>query len=183
MSTALRIWPLWPPVDRIVGAQLDRLRILVGITLRGRRHVLGNIHHHRTRTTALGDIKRLLDRRRNILRTADTEVVLHDWTGDTEHVGFLEGILPDQMAHHLAGDHHHRNGIHESGGDPRHRIGCARTRCNQRDTGLAGCARVGVRHVSGGLLVAHENMLDIFLLKQGVIHMPEVRRPDSHRCT
>ena len=103
----------------------------------------------------------------------DHEAVLHDRPGDTDHVGFLEGISADHGARHLARQHDHWNRVHVRGGNAGDGVGRTWTRRHQNNTGLAGSTGITVSHMGGGLLVTHENVLHLGLFEQGVIHMQE----------
>jgi hypothetical protein len=72
----------------------------------------------RAGTAGAGDEEGFLDGLRQVLDVLDEEVVLDHRTGDADRVAFLERILTDGVARHLAGDHHHRDGIHVGGGMP-----------------------------------------------------------------
>jgi hypothetical protein len=95
--------------------------------------------------------------------------VLHDRTRDADHVGFLESVSADHVTGYLARQDHHRNGIHERRGDAGNGIGCAWTGSDQHHAGLAGRARVAISHMSGRLLVTHQNMLDIVLAEDRIV--------------
>jgi hypothetical protein len=78
----------------------------------------------------------LLDGRSQVLDILDQEIVLDAGTGDANRVAFLEGILTDILGRHLAGDDHHRDGIHVGSGDAGHRIGHARPGGHQSNADL-----------------------------------------------
>jgi hypothetical protein len=158
------------PLDhRVVRTHLDRLRILELALCRG--DVLRNIDHHRTRTAAVGDVERLFDRHCQLVDVIDQEVVLHAGAGDSHRIALLEGILPDIGIRHLSRDHHQRHRIHIGRGNARHRIGRARTRGHQRHADLVRGARQTVGSMHCGLLVAHQNMLDLILFEQRIINV------------
>ena len=79
------------------------------------------------------------------------------------------------MARHLPGDDDERNRIHIGGGDAGHGVGNAGAGSHQANAGLAGRARVSVGGVRRALLVAHEDMANLFLLKEFVVN-------DKHRA-
>ncbi len=158
-----------PPGDRHVGAHLDLLRVLVREGLVGRRVVLGNIDQNRAGTAGAGDVEGLFDHLRDLTGVANHEAVLHDRPRQTDHVGLLEGVVADPVGAHLAGQHHHGNGVHEGGGNAGDGIGRAGAGGHQHHAGLAGGAGIAVRGMRGGLLVAHQNVIDFVLLEQRVI--------------
>ena len=111
----------------------------------------------------------LLDGGRQVLGPAHHEAVLHDGPRDTDHVGFLEGILTDQVRSHLAGKHDHRNRVHIGGGDTCHGIGGARAGGHQYHARLASCARIAIRRMGGRLLMAHQHVGHLAVLEQRIV--------------
>ncbi len=101
----------------------------------------------------------------------DHEAVLHDGSGDTDHIGFLEGIGADHVARNLTGDDHHRDRVHESGSNAGDGIGRTRTGSHQHHAGLAGCPRITIGHVGGGLLVTNQDVLDGLFLEKRIVNM------------
>ncbi len=156
-------------LGRIVGAQRDGLGILIGEFLFRVLHVFGQIHHHRPRAAAGGNVVGLLDGIGNVAGFLAQEAVLHHRTGDADHVGLLECILPDHAGRYLTGQDHQGDGVHVGGRDPRDAVGRARTRGHQHCAHLAGGAGVTVRHMHRGLLVPHQDMLHLAVFKESVI--------------
>ncbi len=157
--------------SRIVGAQLDLLRVAV-LELVGRvGHVLGNVDHNRTGTTALRQIEGLFDDLRNVARVLDHEAVLHDRTGNANHVGFLEGIGANHVAHNLAGNNDHWDRVHVGRRNTGNGIGRTRAGRHQYHTRLAGSTGVAVCHVGSSLLVTDQNMLYVVLPENGIVDM------------
>ncbi|MNQ29960.1 hypothetical protein D3C85_432900 [compost metagenome] len=103
----------------------------------------------------------------------DHEAVLHDRPGNTDHVGFLEGIGTDHVARHLAGQHHHRNRVHVGRGNAGDGIGRARPRGHQHHAGFTGGTGIAIGHVRCRLLVTNQDVIDFRLLEQGVIDMQQ----------
>ena len=157
--------------DRVVRTQGDLGRILVPRTIRG--HVLGDVHDHRTRPPALGDVERLAKRARERARVLHEVVVLDAGPGDAHAVDFLERVAPDRVTRHLTGDHHHRRGVHVGGGDAGHRVGRSRAGGHEHDAGPARHPRIAVRHVGRALLVAHQDVLDVLLLVQRIVDVKD----------
>jgi hypothetical protein len=106
---------------RHIGTDVHVFRVVEFGTLLG--DILGNIHHHGAGTAALGNVKGFLDGGCQVVDVLDQEVVLHARAGDAHHVHFLEGIQTDGRGGHLAGNHHHRNGVHIGRGNAGHGIG------------------------------------------------------------
>ena len=61
----------------------------------------------------------------------DTQVVFHDRTGNTDHIGLLECIFTNQSRCNLTAQDHHRDGIHEGSGNASDGVGGSRTRGHQ----------------------------------------------------
>jgi hypothetical protein len=95
--------------------------------------------------------------------------VLDHGAGDADRVAFLERILADGVARHLAGDHHHGNRVHVGGRQARDGIGHARTGRDHGDADLVRAARIGIGGVDRGLLVAYQDVLEFVLLEDGVV--------------
>ena len=125
------------------------------------------------RPAALGHVERFAKGARERARVLHQVVVLDAGAGDPHAIDFLERIAPDRVARHLPGDHHHRGGVHVGGRDPGHRVGRARAGGDEHHPGLAGHPRVAVRHVGRALLVAHEDVLHVLLLVEGVVDVQD----------
>ncbi|MND73429.1 hypothetical protein D3C80_650030 [compost metagenome] len=158
---------------RAVGTQLDLFRVAVFELLGRVAHVLRNVDHHRAGTAGLGDVEGLLDHLGDFRGMLDDEAVLHDRAGDTDHVGFLEGVGTDHVARHLAGQDHHRNGVHVGGGDAGDGVGRARAGSHQHHTGLAGGAGVAVGHMGSSLFMTDQDVGHVVFLEQGIVDMQE----------
>jgi hypothetical protein len=103
----------------------------------------------------------------------DHEAVLHDRAGDTDHVGFLEGIGPHHAARHLSRQDDHRDRVHVGRGDTGNGVGRTRTGGHQHHTGFSGGAGIAVGHMGCGLLMADEDVRDFLFLEQGIVDMQE----------
>ena len=66
------------------------------------RQVLRHVDQHRPGTPAGGDVKRLVDRLRDVARVLDQDRVLDDRHRDAGDVGLLEAVGADQVGAHLA---------------------------------------------------------------------------------
>jgi hypothetical protein len=127
------------------------------------------IDQHRAGPAGFGDVESLLDGRRQVLDILDQEIVLDDRARDADGVAFLEGVLADGCARHLAGNHHHRDRIHVGGRQAGDGIGDAGAGSDQRHADLVRAARIGVGGVHGSLFVAYQDMLKFVLLENGVV--------------
>jgi hypothetical protein len=157
--------------DGVVRAHLDARRVGKGCRLQ--RHVLRHVDHHRPRSAGAGDVKRLLDRQGQVAHVLDEEVVLDDRARDADRVALLERIEADRRRRNLPGHDHHRDRIHVGGRDARHRVRDARARGHQRDADLSGGTRVSVGGMYGRLFVAHQHVLNRFLLVQRVVDVED----------
>jgi hypothetical protein len=95
---------------------------------------------------------------------------------DADGVAFLERVLPDRVCRHLPREHYHRDRVHVSRRNAGDGIGDAWAGCDQRDAGLVRRPRVTIGRVHRTLLVAHQYVLDGFLLEQLVVDV-------EHRAT
>ena len=154
-------------VNGTVGTHFDFLRIVEMAFVHA--DILGDIDQHGSRTAGTGDEEGFLDRRCQVLDVLDEEIVLDHGAGDADRVAFLERILSDGVARHLAGDHHHGNRVHVRGRQARDGIRDARTGRDDGDTDFVRAARIGIGGVDRGLLVAYQDMLEFVLLEDGVV--------------
>ena len=156
---------------RRVGAQLDLGRVVVIELLVRVGAILGDVDDDRAGTAGRGDVERLFHHARNFRGMTNLEAVLHDRAADADHVGFLEGIFADEVRGHLTGDDDHGDVVHVGRGNRRHRVGGTRAGGDEHAADLAGGTRVAVSGMAGGLLVTDQDVLDLVLLKDGVVNM------------
>ena len=131
--------------------------------------VLGQIDHHRAGPAGARDIERLMHHPREILGALDEVVVLGRGAGDAGGVGLLEGVVADQMGRHLAGQAHERDAVHQRIDQARHRIGGAGAGGDEHAAHPPGGARIALRGMHRGLLVAHQDVADRVLLEHRII--------------
>ena len=159
--------PAMPLANRAVRTHLERRGI--GKRRGLERDILGDVDHHRSRTSGAGDVKRFLDGQGQIAHVLDEEVVLDDRPCDAHRIAFLECIQPDRRRGNLAGDDDHRNAVHVGGGDAGDRIGHPGTRRHQSNTHLTRGTGVAVCSMNRRLLMANQHVLDGVLLVQRVV--------------
>ena len=87
--------------------------------------------------------------------------MLDDRQRDTDDVGFLEAVCPDQVGADLAGDEDHRNRVHHRVCDRGDEVGRARSGGAEGDAGTAGSPGITLRGMAGGLLVAGLDMAQV----------------------
>ena len=152
---------------RPVGAVAARLRRRVAA---GRElHVLGQVDHHRPRAAGARDVERLVDDAAEVVGLAHEVVVLGAGAGDADGVGFLEGVVADEVGRDLAGQAHDRDRVHHRVGQPGDRVGGAGPRGHQQHPDLAGRARIALGGVNGARLVAHQDVAQLVLAEQHVV--------------
>ena len=142
----------------------DALRLPRAEIRDSRSNILGDVHQHRARPAALGDLEGAADRGRQLLHVLDDKAVLGDGEGDPGDVDLLEGILPEQRQADVAGDRDERDRIHMSGGDAGDQVGRAGSAGSEADAHLSGGAGVPVRGVGSALFVAGQDMMDLVLM-------------------
>ncbi len=145
-------------IGRFVAPQLNLVRVdEFGCS---HLHVLGQIDQYRAGPPGTSDVKRLLHDARQLPDILHQEIVLGNRPGDTNNVGFLEGIVTNQGGRNLSGDNHQGNGIHVGGGDTGDRIGRSRTAGGDGHPHLPGCPGIPVGGMYRSLLVPSQDVLD-----------------------
>ena len=159
LEVAFELRPV-PLVLEFLGARIEAL---------GELDVLRDVDDHRPRPAALGDMERLVQHARKVGDALHQIIVLGAGPGDADGVAFLERIVADEVGRHLAGEAHDRDGIHERIGQPGDRIGRAGAGGHQHASDLAGRAGIAFRRVHRALLMPHQDVPDLVLLKQRVV--------------
>ena len=131
--------------------------------------VLRDIDDDRPRTARCRDVEGFVDRRGELVDVLHQPVVLGAGPRDADGIAFLERVGADQRGRNLPGDAHDRDRIHQRVLQRRHRVRRAGPRGHQEHTRLASRASVALGRVAGALLVAHQDVLDVFLLEKLVI--------------
>ena len=156
-----------PLQGRLVGTHARVLR--VGKHHGLFRHVLRDVHHHRSRPPGPRDVKRPLDRQRQVLHLLHQDVVLHAGPRDADRVDFLESVVADQRGAHLPGEHHQRHGVHVGIGNAGHGVGRARAGSHQNHPDFSGRFGIALGRMCRALLVAHQDVIHFLLLVQFVV--------------
>ncbi len=165
--------------SRLVAAHVHRIRI-DKLAFTG-RHILGDIHQHRSRTSGRGNEKRFFDRRGELSHVSHERIVFRTRMGNADDVRFLKGIVADHPSWHLTGEHHDRRRVHQRVGQPSHHIGATRSGRHQHHARLARGPRIALSHVHRALLVTCQNGSHTSLIKRiidgqnGAARMPENR--------
>ena len=83
------------------------------------KNILRNIHQHRARTPASGEIECFVNYLRQVCDVLDQEVVFGAGAGDPESIRLLKRIGANQFGRDLPRKSHHRDrihhGIHQAG--------------------------------------------------------------------
>ena len=116
-----------------------------------------------------GDIECLVQDARQVVHVLHQVIVLGAGTRDADRVALLEGVRADQVRGDLAGDADHGDRVQQRIRQARHRIGGAGAGGDEHHAALAGRAGIAFRRMGGPLLMADEDVLDLFLLEDLVI--------------
>ena len=137
-------------------------RHALGILRRGHPplHVLRNVDDHGPGLAVRGDVKRLGDRLRHLIRTLHQEAVLRDGAADAVHVRLLEGVRADLVHRNLSRDADERHAVHVRGGETGDRVRRAGAARHEAHAGPSGRARIAVGHVDRPLLMPPQNKLE-----------------------
>ena len=154
---------------RLVGRAADVRLLLVDVGL-VHQHVFGQVDDNGAGAAGRRDQKGLVNNARDVFNLLHQVVVLGTGAGDAGGIGFLEGVLPDQMGRHLPGQADNRNGVHERVGQARDSVGRTGAGGHQHTAHFTGRAGIALGRVDRRLLVAHEDVPDRILLKQGIVN-------------
>ncbi len=156
------------PIHRLLGnlirKPLHRRRRFIGVRILRRRHILGNIHQHRTRTPCLGNGKGSADHLRQLCYIFNNKIILRNRHGHARNINFLEAVLSQKAGAHIAGNCNHWNRVHICRGNPRNQIRCPRPRSRQTHAHLPRSPGIPVRRVRSPLLMRGQNMPDFLLV-------------------
>ena len=154
---------------RLVGSTADVRLLLVDVSL-VHQHVFGQVDDNGAGTAGRRDQKGLVNNAGDVFNLLHQIVVLGTGAGDAGGIGFLEGVLSDQMGRHLPGQADNRNRVHERVGQARDSVGRTGAGGHQHTAHFTGRAGIALGRVDRRLLVAHEDVPDRILLKQGIVN-------------
>ena len=123
-------------------------------------NIFGNVDPDRPGPAAAGQRERRDDRRADFSRVEHQITVLDDRPGHADDIGLLEGVLADQAGFHLAGDDHHRHGIHPGIGDAGQQIGRARSAGRHADADFSRRPGITAGGERAALFMARQNNPD-----------------------
>ena len=121
--------------------------------------VLGKVKHHRTRTTALGDIESTSHRPSHIFRPTDLIAPFTDRLGYTHQIDFLKRIRTQERSSHLSRNHHNRRTVYHGIRHTRNRIGCPGATGYQAHTHLTRYTGKALSRMGSTLFVANQNVV------------------------
>ena len=156
--------------------EVDLLRIVVDLLHLG---VLGKVEHHRTGTACTGDVEGTTDGPRHVFGVTDLITPLRDGLRHTHEVHLLESVGTEGRDGHLSGNDDDWRGVEHRIGNTREGVRHTRTAGDQGHTHLTGYTGIALGSVGGALLVAHQNMVETFLLASCVV---EERVIDGHNA-
>ena len=147
--------------DLLLGGVLGARLLLEG--------VLRDVDVDRARPAGPGDVERLREGTRELVRIADQVVVLGHRQGDAVDVDLLEGVLADERGRHVAGDRDHRDRVEERRADPGDEVRRARAARPEADADPTGDPRVPIGRVGAALLVADEHVAQLRVVAEHVV--------------
>ncbi len=121
--------------------------------------ILGNIHQYRTGSAPPGDGEGTSDGIGQLRHILHNKVMLRDGGCDTCDINFLKAVLSQKVDTHVAGDSHHRNGVHVGSGNTGHQVRCPRPGRGKAHAHFSGGTRITIRRMSCSLLVGGQHML------------------------
>ena len=136
-------------------------------------NVHGHVDQHRPGAPALGENEGLLEDLREQMGRVHAPGALDERPVDFHlgsirvQVDLLVRVLPEIVGRHVAGDHHHGNGVQRSVGHARGGVGQAGAQVRQQHRRLAGRPRVAVGGMGGDLLMPGVDELDLLALGKG----------------
>ena len=141
--------------------EIDLLRL---VFKHCRLSVLGEVEHHRSWATRLGDIESASHSPCDVFGTAYLVVPLGDWLSHAHHIDLLESVGTEQRSSYLTADHHERSRIDHCVSHAGDGVHCARTRSHDDASHLATHAGISLSRMHCTLLMTHEYMIERFLM-------------------
>ena len=133
-------------------------------------HVLGHVDHHRTGTTALGDVERFHHDARNVVRIGDQVAVLHAGQRHAVEIRLLKRAAADHRRRHLSGDRHQWTRVQIGVGDGSNQVRSPRTRGAHAHPRPAGRPRVALRSEPSSLLVPRQDGANLLRAGQRLVN-------------
>ena len=131
--------------------------------------ILREVEHYRARTTATSDIESTTHRPRYIFRTTNLITPFRDGLSNTYEVNLLKRIGSKSSRAHLSANDHDGRRIHHGISHTRERVGGSRTARNDAHTHLTTDAGKTLGSMCGGLLVAHQDMIELLVFASRIM--------------
>ena len=123
--------------------------------------VFHNVNEHWAGASAAGNGKRFAHDVSKLCSIAHHVIAFCNRHGNASDVNLLEGILAHQVFCYVAGNKHHRGGIHIRRGDAGCEVGAARARGGEAYTHLAGGAGIAIGRVGSTLLMGGQDVANL----------------------
>ena len=130
--------------------------------------ILCKVEHHRSRTSAAGDVESTAHSPCHILGTAYLVRPLGDWLGNTHEVYLLESIGTQGTYAYLSGDDYDWCRIHHGISDAGQCISSSRTTSDKSDAHFAADSGITLCSVSSSLLVTYQYVVKHLLFTSRV---------------
>ena len=131
--------------------------------------ILGKVEHHRTRAPCAGNIKRTTHGPSHVVSMTNLIAPLGDRLRHTYEIDLLEEVSTQGACRHLTSNHHDGRRIHHGIGNTRQRVGNTRTTGNQYHAHLTAHASIALSSMGSTLFVAHQYMVETFLLASCIV--------------
>ena len=155
---------------RIGVVAADEIDLLRSVFYHSRLCILGEIEHHRARTSALGDKEGTSHSPGDVLCTTNLIVPLRDGLRHADHIHLLESVCTQHGSTYLTADNHHRGGVdHRVGNacDGVHRTWTAR---HERTAHFAAYSGVALSGMNCSLFVANQNVMQrLLVVVEGIV--------------
>ena len=156
------------------GEDLRGFRCFGGVFAQLGADVLGNIHQHRAFSSFVCQPEGFPDGVGQLIHVFDNVIVLGDGHGHAGDVHFLKAVQSQQIAGHVAGNGHYRNGIHIGGGNAGDQIGGAGAGSGDAHAYPSGSPGIAVCCVGCTLFMGGFNMANLVaVLVQGIINIQD----------
>ncbi len=127
----------------------------------GELHVARHVDQDGARPSARGDRERRGNRSQKLPRRLNQHTVLGNREGQSERVGLLKGVRPDQIRVDLPCNRDNRNGVAPRVGHRRQQVHDAGAARGEADGGLPRRTRHSLRDESARLLLTHKDVPDL----------------------
>ena len=129
-------------------------------------NVLRQVDEHRTGPSGSREAESNVYDLGKLLDAAHEKTMLHDRKRDAENIDFLERVRPEKARRNLPRDGDERHRIHEGVGEPGDEVRRSGTRSRDTHADLARRPRIAVGREHGRLLVPHEHVFELGVVKR-----------------